>query len=86
MGGKLEAKKPQRMEMVGTKSVAVVNVDKVLMPPKDSLKDLGFNLPTIATKITVKEDFWGKFIADVLPTILLFILFIVGFMVFMGKM
>lgn len=86
MGETLQAKKPAHQEIIGTKSVSVVNVDKVLMPPKDSLKDLGFNAPSIATKITVKDDFWGKFMADVLPTILLFILFIVGFMVFMGKM
>lgn len=86
MGGTLEAKKPAHSESVGSKTVSVVNVDKVLMPPKDSLKDLGFNVPTVATKITVKDDFWGKFIADVLPTILLMILFVVVFIVFMGRM
>lgn len=66
--------------------VSVVNVDKVMMPPKDSLKDLGFNVPSIATKITVRDDVWGKFIADVLPNLLILILLIVGFIFFMGKM
>ncbi len=86
MGGSLEAKKPAHTETVGSKTVSVVSVDKVLMPPKDSLKDLGFNVPTVPTKITVKDDFWGKFIADVLPTVLLMILFVVAFIVFMGRM
>lgn len=86
LGESLQAKKPERTETVGNKSVAVVDIDKVMLPPKDSLKDLGFNVAGVATKITVKDDVWGKFIANVLPTLLLFILLIAGFMLFMGKM
>ncbi len=86
MWDSLEAKKPAQKEIIWKKEVSVVQVDKVTMPPKDSLKDLGFNVPTIPTKITVKDNFWGKFLADVLPGILMLILFIAGFIFFMWKM
>lgn len=69
-GETLKAKKPEVQETIGSKTVPVVHVDKVRMPPKDSLKDLGFNVPGISTKITVKEDFWGNFLSELLPTLL----------------
>lgn len=86
VGGSLEAKKPAREQKVGEKTISVVDIDKVLMPPKDSLKDLGFNVSTVPTKISVKEDVWGKFMSDVLPTLLMFILLIIGFVIVLGKL
>ncbi len=69
-GETLSAKKPVRQEMIAGKLISIIDVDKILMPPKDSLKDLGFNNPSVATKISVKDDIWGKFLVDLLPTLL----------------
>jgi hypothetical protein len=63
-----------------------VDVDKVLMPPKDSLKDLGFNSLTVPTKITVKEDIWGNILVDLVPTLLGFVVIMALFMFLIGKM
>ena len=63
-----------------------MHIDKILMPTKDSLKDLGFNVPSIPTKITVKEDFWGKILSDFLPTILGLVLFTAVAIFMIGKM
>lgn len=86
VGDSLEARKPAQQQQVGQKTISIVNVDKAMLPPKDSLKDLGFNVSTVPTKISVKEDVWGKFVADVLPNLLLFILLIVGFIIVLGKL
>lgn len=39
-GGHILAKKPEQAETIGSKTVKTVAVDKVMLPPKDSLKDL----------------------------------------------
>ena len=74
----------------GTKAIAIVDgativddgVPKVvreiaILPNKDSLKELGLNNPEIPTKISIKDKSWDKFWADVLPTLIGFILFVV---------
>jgi len=51
--------------------------DIVVLPYTDSLKDLGLRNPEIKTTIRVKDDTSAKFWADMFPTILMFILFII---------
>ncbi len=76
-GNTLYAKKPAHTENIGAKTVSVVDVDKILLPPKDSLKDLGFSDIKNPTKISVKDDFWGKFLVDSLPSVVMTIIFVV---------
>ena len=85
-GNTLSAKRAERQEEVAGRKVIVVDVDKILLPPRDSLKELGFNADKNPTKITVKEDIWGKFLADLLPTLIGVIILVVLFVFLMSKM
>jgi ATP-dependent Zn protease len=50
------------------------------------LKELGLRNPEIKTDIKVKDDTSAKFWAEIFPTILMFILFIIIAMFILGKM
>ncbi|MDD3646046.1 MAG: ATP-dependent zinc metalloprotease FtsH [Candidatus Gracilibacteria bacterium] len=60
--------------------------DIVTLPTNDSLQDLGLKNPEIDTTITVKDNTSEQFWADILPTILAFVLFFVVAMAILGKM
>ncbi|MGE4443485.1 MAG: ATP-dependent zinc metalloprotease FtsH [Candidatus Altimarinota bacterium] len=65
--------------------------NKVILPPNDSLKDLGLlettgSGETIQTKVEVKDLTSQKFWAEMLPTIILFILFILIAFLIIGRM
>lgn len=60
--------------------------DVVILPANDSLEDLWLKNPEIDTTITVKDNTSQKFWADMLPTILAFVLFFVIAMVILWKM
>ncbi len=65
--------------------------NKVILPPNDSLKDLGLLETTgswenIQTKVEVKDLTSQKFWAEMLPTIILFILFILIAFLIIGRM
>ncbi|MDQ7009552.1 MAG: ATP-dependent zinc metalloprotease FtsH, partial [Candidatus Gracilibacteria bacterium] len=60
--------------------------DIIILPYTDSLKDLGLKNPNINTDIKVKDDTSAKFWAEIFPTILMFILFIIIAMFILGKM
>lgn len=60
--------------------------DIIILPYTDSLKDLGLRNPDIKTNIRVKDDTTAKFWAEMLPTILMFILFIIIAIFILGKM
>lgn len=65
--------------------------NKVILPPNDSLKDLGllnttWSGETIQTKVEVKDLTSQKFWAEMLPTIILFILFILIAFLIIGRM
>lgn len=51
--------------------------DIVILPYTDSLKDLGLRNPEIKTVIRVKDNTSQKFWANIFPTILIFVLFII---------
>ncbi len=85
-GNTLRAKRVERQEDIAGRKVTVVDVDKILLPPRDSLKELGFNADKNPTKITIKEDVWGKFFADLLPTLVGVIILVILFVFLMSKM
>lgn len=65
--------------------------NKVILPPNDSLKDLWLlettgSGETIQTKVEVKDLTSQKFWAEMLPTIILFILFILIAFLIIGRM
>ncbi len=60
--------------------------DIVILPASDSLKDLGLKNPEVTTKIAVKDNTSAKFWADMLPTILTVILFVIVAMFLIWKM
>ncbi len=60
--------------------------DIVILPATDSLKDLGLKNPSIQTNIKVKDNTSKKFWSEMLPTIILFILFLVIAFIIIGKM
>jgi cell division protease FtsH len=85
-GNTLKAFRPERQEEIAGTKITVVDVDKVLLPPRDSLKDLGLSNDKVATKISVREDVWGKFLADLLPTLVGIVVLIILFAFLMSKM
>ena len=85
-GDTLYAKRPEQTQMVASRLIRIVDIDKVRLPPRDSLKDLGFSDRSIATKITIEEDVWGKILSDVLPGLIGTILLIAVFIFILSKM
>ncbi|MDP2090522.1 MAG: ATP-dependent zinc metalloprotease FtsH [Candidatus Gracilibacteria bacterium] len=60
--------------------------DIVILPPNDSLKDLGLISKEIDTKIIVKDKTSDNFWSEMLPTIISFVLFIVIGLVLISRM
>jgi uncharacterized membrane protein YagU involved in acid resistance len=58
----------------------------VVLPPNDSLSDLGFNQKWNPTQIKVVDDTMSKFWTDFAPTIFSVIIFVIIFIVLFGKM
>jgi len=65
--------------------VTVTEIDKIILPPHDSLKDLGLNDTTNPTKVSVKDDYWGKLMSDAIPSILGMIIFVVLLVFLFGR-
>ena len=58
----------------------------VILPTNDSLKDLWIKNPDINTKVSVKDKTSEEFWSEMVPTIIMFVLFFVIAMVLLGKM
>ena len=58
----------------------------VILPASDSLKDLGLKNPEIDTKIVVKDNSGKQFWAEMIPTIILFVLFLIIGLVLISRM
>ena len=87
-GNALLAKKKQTTvtKTVAGKPVVVTDIDKAILPPNDGITILGFNDPKNPTKVSVKDDYWGKLLSDSLPSIVGTIIFVVLIMFLFGKM
>ena len=83
----LAKKKDTRTETrVGNKPVTVTEIDKIILPPYDGITDLGLNDLANPTKVSVKDEYWGKLLADALPSIIGTILFVVLLVFLFGRM
>ena len=60
--------------------------DIVILPKNDSLNDLGLKNPDISTPISIKDKTSEEFWAEMMPTIIAFILFIVIWIVLISRM
>jgi len=60
--------------------------DIVILPTNDSLKDLGLKNQEIQTKVSIKDNTSKQFWSEMLPTILIFILFLWIGLIFLSKM
>lgn len=83
----LAKKKEQKTETgLGNKSVTVTEIDKIILPPHDGITDLGFNDQKNPTKVSVKDEYWGKLLADAIPSIIGTIIFVVLLVFLFGRM
>ncbi len=73
-------------EVVYENWITKIPRDIVILPENDSLKDLWLKNPEIQTQIIVKDKTSEKFWAEMLPTIIAFVLFFIVAMMFLGKM
>lgn len=71
---------------MGNKSVTVTEIDKIILPPHDGITDLGFNDKKNPTKVSVKDEYWGKLLADAIPSIIGTIIFVVLLVFLFGRM
>ena len=63
-----------------------ISRDIVILPKNDSINDLGLKNPQVLTKVSVKDKTSEEFWNEMLPTILTFILFLVIWLLLLGKM
>lgn len=63
-----------------------VSRDIVILPKNDSINDLWLKNPEILTKVSVKDKTSEEFWNGMLPTILTFVLFLVIWIILLGKM
>jgi cell division protease FtsH len=87
-GDSLLAKKKELKTEIGfnNKSVSVTEIDKIILPPHDGITDLGFNNSKNPTKVSVKDEYWGKLLADAIPSIIGTIIFVVLLVFLFGRM
>lgn len=70
----------------GNKPIIITTIDKVMLPPRDGITDLGFNDKNNPTKVSVKDEYWGTLLADAIPSIVGMIIFIVVLIFLFGRM
>lgn len=68
------------------KFVTVKLIDKAILPPNDSLTELGFKDKNNSTPIKIKDDTMSKFWADFIPTIIGIVFMVIIFILIFGKM
>lgn len=87
-GSVLSAKRKgeTKQTLPGNRVVTVTNIDKTTLPLHDSITDLGFNDPKNSTKITIRDDYWGNFLVDSLPSIIGSVLFVIVLVFFLSRM
>jgi cell division protease FtsH len=76
-GNTITAQKRPEKKQDGSQIVEVTAYDRTLMPPLDSLKELGLNDATNPTPIIVKDDSWGRMMRELVPTLIGSVLLVV---------
>ena len=65
---------------------AKIQRDIVILPKNDSLNDLGLKNPEINTEISIKDKTSEEFWAKMMPTIIIFVLFLIIWIVLLSRM
>ena len=82
----IEAKKLSTKNVVNGKEVVSRDVDRSMIPANLKITDIGLSDPANSTKVSIKEEGWGKLFAEALPSLLGTILFIVFLFFIMSRM
>lgn len=85
-GANIQAKKKATENVVNGKVVTSREVDRTMLPANLEITDIGLSNPANPTKVTIKEEGWGTVLADLLPSLLGTLLFIVFLFFIMGRM
>ncbi len=72
--------------LVAGRIIKTKHADETILPPYDTLADLGLNDPANPTKVTVEKNVWGNFLVEFLPTLLLVVIFGVVAFFLLGRM
>ncbi len=82
----IEAKKSATKNIVNGKEVTSRDVDRSMIPANLKITDIGLSDPHNPTKVTIKEEGWGKILAESLPSLLGTVLFIILLFFIMSRM
>lgn len=82
----LATKKAKLPKTVGNKLININQVDKVILPPNDSLFELWFNKNDNKTEITIVDNSMDKFWWDLIMTIIGTVFVVIVFIMLFGKM
>jgi cell division protease FtsH len=86
-GQTVKALYPKRQNVVNNKIEEVRDIDQTSIPTNLEITDIGLSNPENLTKVTIQEEGWGKqFFADLLPSIVGVIIFVVLIFFLMGRM
>lgn len=72
--------------MVTENGIQKQKIETAILPERDSLSDLGLKNSEVETKIEVKDLTSEKFWAEMLPTLLMIVLFVVVAMFLISRM
>lgn len=76
----------QSGELVVENWIEKIKRDIVILPENDSLSDLWLRNENVETSISIKDNTGSQFWAEMLPTILIFVLFLGIWLIFLSKM
>ena len=85
-GTTLEARKSASEMVENAKKIKLRTIDRTIIPANLEITNIGLANPLNTTKVTIKDEGWGKILSDVLPSLLGTILFIVLLFFLMGRM
>ncbi len=85
-GTTLEARKKSVDTVVNAKSIQLRDIDRTIIPANLEITSIGLANPSNPTKVTIKDEGWGKVFSEILPSLLGTVFFIVLLFFIMGRM
>ncbi len=66
--------------------MTTTQLDRVKLPTGDGLSDIGLNDPDNPTSINVKDDVWGNLLLELVPTVIMMVLFVLLLVFLIGRL
>ena len=85
-GTTLQGRKSASEMVENAQLIKLRSIDRTIIPANLEITNIGLANPLNKTKITIKDEGWGKILSDVLPSLLGTIFFIVLLFFLMGRM